>query len=527
MGFTPEVRRGGGLPFGQFVSRWCCDPRYSTNLRTLYTILITYADVGARDTSRGKPWRTELAAQLGVSVKTLDRTLLEGECAGLFRIERRTDPKNSKHNDASVYHLHDADFWRGEWVDPLLPAQTAAEAAEAVVAARVEAKRKAGIVPKGGRRKKAPKTGVASPVTPPQDSEGGVMGDATDGVTHDAILASPMTPNIKSPVENPSPEPSIPPSACALEIPETGGSDTDGRTDGGGVIEVQEQGAVQAGELETAAAVAAPELRSNGAGVAGQSSVAVAPVVMTPGVTVLRAIAAEAPEWKIVHAKTLEDQGSTVTEMLAVGFTPQEIRHAIVSVPLPQPVRTTIGAVIGGRLANLRATGPSAGILLIPAQHTGYDDVYGVRTEDTVHIPPSWREQQARLDADVAGQGRHRLCAGDDGMCGQLAVAGADLCGVCLGGEQPTCQSGCGRGVVAPGALCLVCRDAPSDVPEVSNTCPGLNDEPCGRPLQTMGTTGLCGRCTMKAEQIKMDAEAAWQTSLATAVEAASAPAPF
>ncbi|MGW5531714.1 hypothetical protein [Streptomyces xanthochromogenes] len=283
---------------------------------------------------------------------------------------------------------------------------------------------------------------------------------------------------------------------------------------------------MQAGELETAAAVAAPELRSNGAGVAGRSSVAVAPVMMTPGVTVLRAIAAEAPEWKIVHAKTLEDQGATVTEMLAVGFTPQEIRHAIVSVPLPQPVRTTIGAVIGGRLANLRAAGPSAGILLIPAQHTGYDDVYGVRTEDTVHIPPSWREQQARLDADVAGQGRHRLCAGDDGMCGQLAVAGADLCGVCLGGEQPTCQSGCGRGVVAPGALCLVCRDAPSDVPEVSDTCPGLNEH-CGRPLQTMGTTGLCGRCTMKAEQIKMDAEAAWQTSVATAVEAASAPAPF
>lgn len=294
----------------------------------------------------------------------------------------------------------------------------------------------------------------------------------------------------------------IPPSVSNPQILDA--NDTDGRTDGGGVIEVQEQ-------------------EADGA---GGSSVAVVPVVMTPGVNVLRAIAAEAPEWRINHAKTLEDQGTTVTKMLAVGFTPQEIRHAIVSVPLPQPVRTTVGAVIGGRLANLRAAGPSAGILLIPAQHTGYDDVYGVRTEDTVHIPPSWREQQARLDADVAGQGRHRLCAGDDGMCGQLAVAGADLCGVCLGGEQPTCQSGCGRGVVAPGALCLVCRDAPSDVQEVSDTCPGLNEH-CGRPLQTMGTTGLCGRCTMKAEQIKMDAAAAWQTSVAAAAEAASTPAPF
>ena len=76
MSLSPEVRRGGGLPFGQVVSQWVCDPRYTTNLRTLYAILVTYADVGGRDTGRGKPYRRELAAQLGVSEKTLDRTLL-------------------------------------------------------------------------------------------------------------------------------------------------------------------------------------------------------------------------------------------------------------------------------------------------------------------------------------------------------------------------------------------------------------------------------------------------------------------
>ncbi|MFC7795760.1 hypothetical protein [Streptomyces cinereoruber] len=52
MSVAPEVRPGGGLPFGQVVSAWVCNPQYTTNLRTLYTILVTYADIGARDTSK-------------------------------------------------------------------------------------------------------------------------------------------------------------------------------------------------------------------------------------------------------------------------------------------------------------------------------------------------------------------------------------------------------------------------------------------------------------------------------------------
>ncbi|MEU0391028.1 hypothetical protein, partial [Streptomyces chartreusis] len=184
MSLSPEVRRGGGLPFGQVVSQWVCDPRYTANLRTLYTILVTYADVGVRDTGRGKPYRRELAAQLGVSEKTLDRTLLEGECAGLFRIERRTNPDNANLNDANVYHLNDAAFWRGEWVDPLGPDQKAKDVAEAVTAARVKAKKDAGIMPRGGR--KASKT--ASPPTPPTAPT-----DApTEGVA--ATCAPPPTP---------------------------------------------------------------------------------------------------------------------------------------------------------------------------------------------------------------------------------------------------------------------------------------------------------------------------------------------
>lgn len=152
--YGPEVRRGGGLPFGQFVSQWMCDPRYSTNLRTLYGILVTYADTGARDTSQGKPYRRELAAQLGASEKTLDRTVLEGQCAGLWTVTERKKSGSKKANDANIYFLHDAEFWRGKWADPLKPDDVAAEVAKAVVEKRVEAKRRAGIEPKGGRKKR-------------------------------------------------------------------------------------------------------------------------------------------------------------------------------------------------------------------------------------------------------------------------------------------------------------------------------------------------------------------------------------
>ncbi|MET8513261.1 hypothetical protein [Streptomyces sp. NPDC005077] len=76
---------------------------------------------------------------------------------------------------------------------------------------------------------------------------------------------------------------------------------------------------------------------------------------MTPGVQVLRAVAAEAPEWTITHAESLRDQGLVASGMLLEGFTPQEIRHALLSKPLPRPVRTTVAAVVGRRLRDREA----------------------------------------------------------------------------------------------------------------------------------------------------------------------------
>lgn len=176
MSLTPEVRRGGGLPFGMVCARWVCDPRYSANARTLYSILVTYSDTHSRDTGRGKPYRKELAAQLGVSLSTLDRVVAEMETAGLMTVERRPDPTNPQLHDANLYVLHDADAWNGSWVDPLGPGVKAADVAKAAAEARRAAKREVG---------------------------GGVTGEATPGVTGDARVASPVTPNIESPVQTP------------------------------------------------------------------------------------------------------------------------------------------------------------------------------------------------------------------------------------------------------------------------------------------------------------------------------------
>ncbi|MBL1086789.1 hypothetical protein JK359_33325 [Streptomyces actinomycinicus] len=432
MSLSPEVRRGGGLPFGQVVSQWVCDPRYTTNLRTLYSILVTYADVGVRDTGRGKPYRRELAAQLGVSEKTLDRTLLEGEVAGLFRIERRTDPDNPKLNDANVYQLNDAAFWRGEWVDPLGPDQKAKDVAETVTAARVKAKKDAGIMPKGGRKaapsaptadpKDGAAEGVASPMTPPQGEGGPVTHDATPGVTHDGRVASPMTPNIKNPVDNPSREPTLP-SVRPSSADPARDAERDGGTDGTGDLSDSK----------------------------GMRTEAV--VYDSPGVQLLNAIAQERGPEFLLTGPVLAEQGKVVTGMLASGWTAELVRYVVAGRPWPQKITTTREAIIAGRLRRA-ASGPAPSAAApIPAQSAapyGSESPYG--DTDEVWTPPAWSGEISRV---------MRECTD----CGSPAVAdGCDKCPRCLG--WPECSGSCNipgskKRVppTEPSGLCSSCRN--------------------------------------------------------------------
>ncbi|MEU9237142.1 hypothetical protein [Streptomyces subrutilus] len=521
MSIEPEVRRGGGLPFGQVVSQWVCDPRYTTNLRTLYTILVTYADIGARDTGKGKPYRAELAGQLGCSLKTLDRTILEGECAALFWVEKRTDPKNPNLNDASVYHLRDAEFWRGEWSDPLKAGQTAAEAAAEVVAARVKAKREAGIMPKGGvpkgtKRKKeaAPEGGVASPMTPPSDGGGGVMGDARGGVTHDATVASPMTPTVYSPVENPfrdDSEPSVRP-CLKVSARDEIGSGTDGRTDGGGeLVEDQEQlplawgAAADAAPLNGGNTAKAPTGAGPGSPVAGVPAEC-ASVPSTAGVLLLAEIGGWHPEY-LVTGQTLADQGRVVTGMLADGWKASSIRQVITGRPLPVPMTHTVGAVIAARLRQA-AAGP------VPSPTASWGS-----------IPPQGRPAENPVDhSSSAVAGRTVAEALDHRVryecvdCGRVRDTGFDVCGACAG--WPACATGCGRHL-EHGGICPACAEAAeyAGIPAHATddgTCPG-HDGPCGRPVLTLG---LCGKCRVAVEMAKRETDAEWEAARTAAIAA-------
>lgn len=219
MSLDPEVRRGGNLPFGMVAACWMCDPRYSTNARTLYAILVTYADTQARDTRKGKPYRKELAAQMGVSVSTVDRTLVEMEVAGMVTIEERVDPGNPANNEANVYHLHDAPLmWQGngEWKDPLPSRVKAADVAKQLIEQRRAEKRAQGVerrggVPKGVSTKAVKAAREAAPEEPADEDpgEGGGSTDAARGSSTDAArVAARALRNIQSPHQTPSPEPS-------------------------------------------------------------------------------------------------------------------------------------------------------------------------------------------------------------------------------------------------------------------------------------------------------------------------------
>ena len=211
---NPEVRRGGSLPFGMVASLWMCDPRYTTNARTLYGILVSYADTQGRDTARGRPYRPELAAQMGVSVSTVDRTLVEMEVAGMVVIEERTDPTNPTHNDANVYHLQDYPLMyagNGEWKDPLGKGVKAADAAKELIERRRAEKRARGITRKGGVPKGVnPRAVKGQREAAEQDSaaerkgaRGGSTHAATPSSTHAGTPAAPVLPNVYNPVQIP------------------------------------------------------------------------------------------------------------------------------------------------------------------------------------------------------------------------------------------------------------------------------------------------------------------------------------
>ncbi|MDQ1051861.1 hypothetical protein [Streptomyces sp. V4I2] len=152
---------------------------------------------------------------------------------------------------------------------------------------------------------------------------------------------------------------------------------------------------------------------------------------MHPGIQLLLEIGASRPEL-LLTGKVLTDQGRVATVMLEAGWSSEQLRHVITDRPLPQPVRTSVGAIIAARLRAAQAYPPPA--TLDRTHHRG-DAV-----EDE---SPAWPSAERSSTASAARSVTEALtyralveCAG----CGVPATApGEDLCPACLG--WPLCRT--------------------------------------------------------------------------------------
>ncbi|MFJ9544119.1 hypothetical protein ACIRPX_43920, partial [Streptomyces sp. NPDC101225] len=163
----------------------------------------------------------------------------------------------------------------------------------------------------------------------------------------------------------------------------------------------------------------------------GSPSAALPAEEMHPGVQLLLEIGASRPEL-LLTGKVLTDQGRVATVMLEAGWSSEQLRHVIADRPLPQPVRTSVGAIIAARLRAAQAYPPPA---MLDRPHYRGDAV-----EDESPAWP-WAERsstvpRARTVAEALTYRPLVECAG----CGVPGTApGEDLCPACLG--WPLCRT--------------------------------------------------------------------------------------
>lgn len=143
-------------------------------------------------------------------------------------------------------------------------------------------------------------------------------------------------------------------------------------------------------------------------------------IARNPGVDLLLAIGAEKREF-LLTGKTLQDQGLTVAGMLLEGWTEEQLRHIIAGRPLPDRIKTSVGAIISGRIRDAFAGPAPSSVPSLPCE-------YADSEEPGTWTPDEW--------SPVAQQGRDVVmfsveCSGQDGMCGRPVVAGSAYCRGC------------------------------------------------------------------------------------------------
>jgi hypothetical protein len=176
-----------------------------------------------------------------------------------------------------------------------------------------------------------------------------------------------------------------------------------------------------------------------------------------PGIRLLLKIGAARPEL-LLTGQTLTDQGRVVTLMLEAGWSRDQLRHVIAARPLPNPVRTTVGAIIAARLRAAQAYPPPA-----PAA-----DHHDTPAWDDPPPQPVTGSAAARSVSEALTYRALVECAG----CGHPGTApGEDCCPACLG--WPLCRTCPGptprRAHPADDGRCTTCASTLTDQPEGSS----------------------------------------------------------
>jgi hypothetical protein len=143
---------------------------------------------------------------------------------------------------------------------------------------------------------------------------------------------------------------------------------------------------------------------------------------MHPGIRLLLEIGASRPELLLTN-KTLTDQGRVVTVMMEAGWSAEQLRHVITGRPLPNPVRTSVGAIIAARLRAAQAYPP-------PPATASHHTAAPSDEPRTLTATPRSTTAAARTVTEALTYRAPVECAG----CGVPATApGEDLCPACLG----------------------------------------------------------------------------------------------
>ncbi|MEU9744669.1 hypothetical protein [Streptomyces niveus] len=117
---------GPGLDWVKIDYRVARDGSLSPNSKALYMALATYVDIDTRASDYRPPYRRELASNIGRSVSTVERSLVELKEYKLLKIVNQYDEENPKLLKASHYILLDGGWWARRVLERLEAAQQGA-----------------------------------------------------------------------------------------------------------------------------------------------------------------------------------------------------------------------------------------------------------------------------------------------------------------------------------------------------------------------------------------------------------------